>query len=157
MLKIRLIAVGKLKNNNFRNSFEDYIKRVSPYAKLDVVEIEPEPFFDNSNKEKIKQKEGEKILRYLSKVSTKKIFILDENGREFDSKSFSEQLFLDENKEIVFVIGGTLGLSKEVLNYQNSLKLALSKLTIPHELARVFLVEQIFRAIAINKNKSYHY
>lgn len=157
MLKITIIAIGKIKNKNFKNSFDDYLKMICPYASVKIIEVDSEPFFDNSDKEKIKQKEGEKIYKHLNKFSSGIIFILDERGQEFDSKSFSERLFFGEKEEIIFVIGGSLGLSEEILGYKNSFKISLSKLTFPHELVRVLLMEQIFRAIAINRNKSYHY
>lgn len=157
MLKITILAVGKIKDDNFKKLFNEYIKRISPYAVLNVEELTPEPFFDNSNKEKIKQKEGEKIIKYLERFPQSKIFILDERGREFNSINFSNLLFESELESIIFVIGGTLGLDKNILDYKNATKISLSQMTFPHELVRVILSEQIYRAIAINKNKSYHY
>ena len=157
MLKITILALGKIKNAAFKNSFDDYIKRISPYAVLSVQELVPEPFFDNSNKEKIKEKEGEKIIKYLERFPQSKILILDERGKEFTSNTFSNFLFKNELDDIIFVIGGTLGFSKEIFDYKNADRVSLSQMTLPHELTRVFLAEQIYRAIAINKNKSYHY
>lgn len=157
MLKITILAVGKIRNSDFKNSFNDYIKRIYPYAVLNVEELVPEPFFDNSDKEKIKQKEGEKIIKYLEKFKQSKILILDERGKEFDSNNFSSFLFKNELEDVVFVVGGTLGFSKEVFALKNVNKVSLSQMTFPHELTRVILAEQIYRAIAINKNKSYHY
>jgi 23S rRNA (pseudouridine1915-N3)-methyltransferase len=157
MLKITILAIGKIKNVNFKNSFDDYIKRIYPYAVLNVEELNPEPFFDNSNKEKIKEKEGEKIIKYLERFPQSIILILDEKGKEFTSDDFSKFLFKNEMEDVVFVIGGTLGFSREVFDYKNIIKVSLSQMTLPHEMARVVLVEQIYRAIAINKNKSYHY
>jgi len=157
MLKITILAVGKIKNENFKKAFEEYLKRLSPYASLKVDELDPEPFYDNSDKEKIKEKEGKKIAKYLEKFKQSKIFILDEKGKEFNSTNFSEFLFKNELDEIVFVIAGTLGFSEEIFGYKNVIKISLSQMTFPHELARVILAEQIYRAIAINKNKSYHY
>jgi len=157
MLKITILALGKIKNNDFKNSFNEYLKRVSPYANVIVEELNPESFFDNSDKEKIKQKEGVRIKNYLDRFPTSKIFILDERGKEADSLAFSKLLFENELENIIFVVGGTLGFSKEILAHKNTFKVSLSKLTFPHELARVILAEQIYRAIAISKNKSYHY
>ena len=157
MLKIRIIAIGKLKNIDFKNSFNEYLKMISPYANIKVEELNAEPFFDKSDKKRIKQKESFKLRKCLDKFSTNKIFILDERGKDFDSEGFSRTLFNDEAQEIIFVVGGTLGLSGEILDQGNFFKISLSKLTFPHELVRVILVEQIYRAIAINKNKSYHY
>lgn len=157
MLKIVILAVGKVKNIDFKNSFNEYLKRISPYANIMVEELNPEPFFDNSDKDKIKEKEGIKIKNYLNRFSTSKIFILDERGKQLDSGNFSKILFENELENIIFVVGGTLGLSGDVLKYKNATKVSLSQMTFPHELVRVILAEQIYRAIAINKNKSYHY
>jgi 23S rRNA (pseudouridine1915-N3)-methyltransferase len=157
MLKITILAVGKIKDESFKKSFEKYLKMVAPYAVVRIDEITSEPFFNNSDKERIKQKEGEKIINHLKKNNQSNIFILDERGREFESSDFSKILFKNETIDSIFIIGGTLGLSKEVLIYKNSIKLSLSKMTFPHEMVRVILAEQIYRAIAINKNKSYHY
>jgi 23S rRNA (pseudouridine1915-N3)-methyltransferase len=157
MLKITILAVGKLKDDNFKKLFNEYIKRISPYAVLNLEELAPEPFFDNSNKEKIKQKEGEKIINYLKRFPQSKIFILDERGKEFNSENFSKVLFKNELENIIFVVGGTLGFSGEILTYKNAFQVSLSTMTFPHELVRVILAEQIYRSIAINKNKSYHY
>lgn len=157
MLKITILAVGKIKDDNLRELFSEYLKRISPYAVVNVEEVSPEPFFDNSDKEKIKEKEGEKILNYLDKFPQNRIFILDEDGKEFKSIDFSDFIFKDESQGMVFVIGGSLGFSKKILDYKNSVKISFSQMTFPHELMRVILVEQIYRAIAIRRNKSYHY
>ncbi len=157
MLKITILAVGKIKSADFKNSFNDYIKRISPYAVLNVEELAPEPFFDNSDREKIKEKEGKRIIKYLARFAQSKILILDERGKEFISNNFSNFLFENELEDVIFVIGGTLGFSKEIFDYKNVTKISLSQMTFPHELTRVILAEQIYRAIAINKNKSYHY
>ena len=157
MLKITILTVGKMKDIDFKNSFGKYLKRISPYAVIHLVELAAEPFYDNSNKEKIKQQEGKKIIGFLKKHSQDKILILDEKGKQFDSIEFAEFLFKKESEHIIFIIGGTLGISREVLNLKNAESISLSKLTFPHEMAKVILTEQIYRAIAINKNKSYHY
>lgn len=157
MLKITILAVGKLKNEYFKKAFSEYLKMISPYANVNVEELSPEPFFDNSNKEKIKEKEGEKIIKYLERFPRSRVLLLEESGREFQSIDFSNFLFKNETDNIIFVIGGTLGFSKEVFGYKNATKVSLSQMTFPHELTRVILSEQIYRAIAINKNKSYHY
>lgn len=157
MLKITILAVGKLKNNNFKGAFDEYLKMSSPYANIKLEELIPEPFYDNSDKEKIKEKEGVKILKYLDKFPQAEIFILDERGKEFRSEEFSKFLFNKESEHLVFVIGGTLGMDKKILSQGNFIKISLSQMTLPHEMVRVILAEQIYRAIAINKNKSYHY
>lgn len=157
MLNITILSVGKIKKDYFFQAMEEYLKRIKPYVVLKNEELKAEPFFDNSDRAKIKEKEGERIINFLEKFPQSKVFILDESGKNFKSTEFSEILFKYEADPIILVIGGTLGLSANVLTYKNSIELSLSAMTLPHELARVILLEQIYRAIAINKNKSYHY
>jgi 23S rRNA (pseudouridine1915-N3)-methyltransferase len=157
MFKITIIAIGKIKKNYFKDGIDEYFKRLTPDAKINVEEIKNEPFFDNSNNEKIKELEGNKILNFLKKYSQDKIVVLDERGKEFESRGFSEFLANNRQEHIVFVIGGALGLSEEVLSYPGAVKISLSKMTLPHEMVRLVLAEQIYRAIAIAKDKKYHY
>ncbi len=157
MLKITIIAIGNIKKNYFKEGIDEYLKRLSVDAKINIEEIKPEPFFDNSDHNKIKKLEGEKIIKALNKYSQDKIIILDEKGRDFKSREFAEFLGKNSQDNLVFVIGGALGLSDEILNYAGATKISLSKMTLPHEMVRLVLVEQIYRAIAINKDKKYHY
>ncbi|KKP67670.1 MAG: hypothetical protein UR66_C0003G0138 [Candidatus Moranbacteria bacterium GW2011_GWE1_35_17] len=157
MLKITILAVGKLKKEYYKKAFDEYLKMIAPYASVKIEELAPEPFYDNSDKEKIKEKESLKIIKYLDKFPQTKVIVLDEGGKEFQSKMFSQFLFKNETEHIIFVIGGTLGFGREIFNYKNAIRISLSQMTFPHEMVRVILVEQIYRTIAINKNKSYHY
>ena len=157
MIKITIIAVGKIKKDYFRDGINEYLKRLSIDAKINIEEVNSEPFFDNSDYEKIKKAEGEKVLKFINKYSESKIIILDERGKEFQSKEFANFLSTNIQEHLVFIVGGTLGFSEEVLNYSGAVKMAISKMTLPHEMVRMILVEQIYRAIAINKNKKYHY
>jgi len=157
MFKITILAIGKIKKDYFRDGIEEYLKRLSVDAKIIIEEIKPEPFFDNSDHDKIKKLEGDNILKALEKYSQDKIVILDEHEGELESKEFSQFLSQNNQENIVFVIGGALGLSEDVLNYSGSVKISLSKMTLPHEMVRLVLAEQIYRAIAIGKNKKYHY
>jgi len=154
MLKITILAIGQIKNRNLLNLSIDYLKRLRPYIKLEIIELTSESFSKNT-KNLAKQKEGERIISFLSKRVNARVFLLAENGIQFNSCEFAD--FLNKvNEEIVFVIGGTLGFSEKVLNkYQN--RISLSKMTFPHELARIILLEQIYRAITIINNKEYHY
>lgn len=152
MLKINIIAVGKIKDKSFLGLSEAYLKRLKPFASIKIEELKAESFSKN-NKEKIKKIESEKIENILEKHSKENIFLLDEGGKEFASIQFSK--FLDKHKEIIFVVAGSLGFSAELKNkYQ---KISLSQLTFPHEMARVVLLEQIYRASTILNNKEYHY
>ncbi|MEF3691927.1 MAG: 23S rRNA (pseudouridine(1915)-N(3))-methyltransferase RlmH [Candidatus Moraniibacteriota bacterium] len=157
MPKITILAIGKMKDRNFADAFGEYIKRINPFAMVSIQELSAESFFDNSDRERIKNKEGQRIKNYLEKRRGGRIIVLDEGGRQIDSKNFSQLLFEAEGREIIFVVGGTLGLSAEILNLRQVDKISFSKMTFPHELVRVILAEQIYRSIAINKNKRYHY
>ncbi|MFC1608841.1 23S rRNA (pseudouridine(1915)-N(3))-methyltransferase RlmH [Patescibacteria group bacterium] len=156
MLKITILSVGKIKESYYQDIIDEYLKRLLPYARVDFEVIKPEPFYDNSDKEGIKNKEGEKIVGFLDKNKGGRVFVMDERGREFTSGEFSGKLH-SGTEPIVFVIGGSLGLSQDVLNYPGAQKIALSKMTFLHEMTQVILMEQIYRAVAIDKGKKYHY
>lgn len=155
MFRITLISVGKSKDRELQELVLKYIKLLSPYVSINLVELKSESFRDNSQKIKAKKIEGERIISELEKKKTGTIVLLTEQGVSFDSMTFSQKL---ENwgPEITFVVGGTLGLSTEVLkNFKN--KLSLSSMTFPHEMARIVLLEQIYRGITILRGKEYHY
>jgi len=156
MFDITILAIGKIKEAHFKDACAEYKKRIAPYAKISIEEISYEPFRHEGEKSKTKQKEGERIKRYLEKRSEKsEIFILDENGKEFSSEKFAKIL---ENiqKPIIFVVGGSLGID-ETLLLSPYKKISLSPLTFPHELVRVILLEQLYRATTIINKKVYHY
>jgi 23S rRNA (pseudouridine1915-N3)-methyltransferase len=152
MIFLRLIVLGKIKQEFFALAAEEYQKRLKPYAKLEIIELKPESF-SQSSKNQAKQIEGTRIKTALEKVNCQNIFLLDENGKEYDSFEFSK--FLEKNEELVLIIAGALGFSDELKN--NYPKISLSRMTMPHELARVVLLEQIYRAVTIVKGKEYHY
>lgn len=155
MLDITILAVGKIKEEYFKKACGEYIKRLSPYARISIEEIPYEPFRHNGEKNKVKQKEGERIRRILEKKGGCEIFILDEHGKEYTSEQFAKMIE-KTSKPIVFVIGGSLGMSEEVLSLPHK-KIALSSFTFPHELVRVVFFEQIYRATTIIHRKTYHY
>ena len=153
MLDIIIIALGKIKEKYWLAAAEEYLKRLKPYARLKVLELTPEAFA-KSNATSAKIKEAEKISKVLEKYPNARVFLLDERGIEMNSLEFSTEL--NKNSEpLVFVIGGSLGMSSELLAKYN--KIALSKLTFLHEAARVILLEQIYRGITIAKGKDYHH
>lgn len=156
MFHITILAIGKLKEKYFQTVAFEYAKRLKPYAKLEIVEMEAESFSeDEGSRLRAKKKEGERILKFLKKHGNAEIIILDEKGKEFSSNGFAK--FLDSiDRHIVFIVGGALGFDDEIKK-QPFMRLSLSQMTYPHELARVVLLEQIFRAVAILKNKEYHY
>ena len=146
---IKIICVGKIKEQYFKDSIKEYEKRLSKYTKLEVIEL-PDYNFD---KEKTIYGEGKNIL---SKINEKDFVITMEiNGKKLDSMKLSK--FIEDNlsKQIVFVIGGSYGLSDEVL-LRSNYSLSFSDLTFPHQLFRVLLLEQIYRSFKIINNESYH-
>lgn len=149
---IKIICVGNIKKKYFVDASNEYLKRLSIFSKIEIEEIKSESF-GKSDKQRVKNIEGEKIQTKLEKHDKNNIFLLDERGKEFTSIKFSE--FIDNNQQIIFVIGGTLGFSENILKQYQSI--TLSQMTLPHEMVRVILYEQIYRAYTIIKGKEYHY
>lgn len=146
---IKIICVGKLKEKYLIEAIKEYQKRLSKYTKLEIIEL-PDYNYDQV---KTKIEEGKNIL---SKISEKDYVVtLEINGKELDSICLSS--FIDSNisKNITFIIGGSNGLSDDVLKRTNY-SLSFSKLTFPHQLFRVLLLEQIYRSFKIINNESYH-
>ena len=158
MVHINIICVGKIKENYLKDAILEYSKRLSRYCKLNISEIADEQIPNNLNNkisENIKNIEGTKIL---SNLKNSYVISLDLNGKQFSSEEFSnklENIALNINSNISFIIGGSLGLSKDVILNSNEL-ICFSKMTFPHQLIRVFLLEQIFRAFKIQNNETYH-
>lgn len=158
MIHINIICVGKIKEKYLKDAIQEYSKRLSKYCKLSIIEIPDESIPDNVNDKMsniIKEIEGKKIL---SHIKNSYIITLDLKGTQYTSEEFSNKInniSLNFNSNISFIIGGSLGLSNEVVNSSNEL-LCFSKMTFPHQLIRVFLLEQIYRAFKILNNESYH-
>lgn len=158
MLNIQLICVGKIKEDYLKNAIEEYRKRLSKYCKLEILELPDEKIPDKLNStlsDEIKQKECSNIIKHLKKSSY--IIALDLGGKQLTSEEFSEKLqnLSMTNSNITFIIGGSLGLTNKLLNCCQE-KLCFSKMTFPHQLIRVFLLEQIFRGFKIAHNETYH-
>ena len=158
MLNINIICVGKIKEKYLKDAIEEYSKRLSKYCKLNVTELTDEKIPDKlytKLEQEIKTKECNNIINHIKKDSF--IIALDLKGKEFTSEEFSKQLenISMENSHITFIIGGSLGLTENLLKICN-LKICFSKMTFPHQLFRVLLLEQIYRAYKINNNESYH-
>ena len=158
MLTIQIICVGKLKETYLKEAILEYSKRLSKYIKLDILELAHEKLPDKINNnimDLVKNKECNNILNHLKKDSY--IIALDLKGKQFSSEEFSKNLeeISMENSHITFIIGGSLGLTDELLNKCNQ-KICFSKMTFPHQLIRVFLLEQIFRAFKISNGETYH-
>lgn len=142
-LLIRIIAVGKIKDFNLQHKIKEFIDRINHDFRLEVVEI----------KDSSPQSEGLKILEILRKDQGY-VFALSEEGREYDSVSFAQRL-ANINGRINFIIGGPDGISEEVKNVSREL-LSLSRMTFTHEIARLLLLEQLYRAATILNNRKYH-
>ncbi len=158
-MNITIIAVGKIKEDFLKKACAEYEKRLSRFCKLSIVEIPDEPMSDNpseSEKQLVLKKEGAKILSAMK--NTDHLIALCVEGKQMPSESFAEYISntcLSGNSSFTFLIGGSLGLLEE-LKAKSKLKLSFSKMTFPHQLMRVILLEQIYRAFKINKNESYH-
>ena len=158
MLHINIICVGKIKENYLKDAITEYAKRLSKYCKLQIIEVQDEQIPDNlSNKlsENVKEIEGKRIL---AQIKNSYVISLDLKGKQFTSEEFSnklENISLNSNSNISFIIGGSIGLSNEVIQYSNEL-ICFSKMTFPHQLIRVFLLEQIYRAFKISNHETYH-
>ncbi len=156
MWNIKIIAIGKLKETYWTEAENEYQKRLKPYAKIEIQELLEEPFRDGDDREKIKLKEAEKIQKILP-AGGYHIF-LHEKGKQFTSPLLST--FLEENsthgETITFIIGGPLGLHESLLKNSQS-QISLSQLTFPHQMVRTILLEQLYRAVTIQKGKQYHY
>jgi len=155
-MKINIIVLGKYKEKYWLEAEKEYLKRLSAMFKVEITEIKEESFTEKDDREKIKAKEAQIILTKIPNNSF--IIALDENGTEFDSENFADKFktWQEQRQNIVFILGGPLGLHSSVLQKTN-FKFALSKLTFTHQMARVFLLEQIYRAQMINQNRKYHY
>lgn len=158
-MNITLITVGKLKEQYWRDAVAEYSKRLSRYAKLDIVELPDEQTPDHASpalEAQILDREGSRILKALPQSSY--LIALAIEGKAFDSIAFSRQLAnlsLSGVSHLTFIIGGSLGLSPAVLK-RVDLKLSFSKMTFPHQLMRVILLEQIYRAFRIQNHEPYH-
>lgn len=153
MKKIIIVSLGGVKEKFYQLAILEYEKRLSKDIKLEFVEL-PAKSFSDKNKDLIKKQESQRVLEFLEKNKGSEVFLLAEKGEELDSIEFSQKIF-SINEPIIFVVGGALGLDFEVLSDYK--KLSLSKMTFLHEMTKVILLEQIYRALNIEKGKRYHY
>ncbi|GIM28927.1 ribosomal RNA large subunit methyltransferase H [Clostridium polyendosporum] len=158
-MNITIISVGKIKEKYLRDAIEEYSKRLRRYCKLDIIELSDEKTPDNASEKEeiqIKEKEGEAILKVIK--DNMFVVAMDLKGKMLSSEelsSYISDLGVRGESNIAFVIGGSLGISNEVLNRANY-KLCFSKMTFPHQLFRVMLLEQVYRAYRIMKGEPYH-
>ena len=149
---IKIICVGQLKEKYLKEAIEEYLKRIKKYTTIEIVELKDEGLVEKSKALKL---EAEKIIKHINDKDY--IITLEIEGKEITSEEFAKKIdsILIENSNITFIIGGSYGLSeniKEKANYH----LSFSKLTFPHQLFRVLLLEQIYRSYKINNNENYH-
>ena len=158
-MKIRIYAIGKIKEAYLRNGIEEYLGRIKPYSQIEIVEVNDEPIADNPHPSDIKKAidiEGKRILKLLK--TNEYLIGLDLNKKELNSPQFADYLnekFVLGGSNISFVIGGSYGLSDELKNRCND-SISLSKMTFLHQMTRLILLEQIYRAFKINRNETYH-
>ena len=157
-MKIKIIAVGKIKENYLKEGISEYITRLSPYAKVEIIEVSDSKVKDDSPSDilRVANEEGERIL---SKIKDGEYIInLDLNKKEFDSVEFSkflESKMVEAGASLTFVIGGSYGLSDKVKARANY-SISLSKMTFLHQMTRLILLEQIYRSFKILNNEIYH-
>ncbi len=158
-MKITILTVGKIKEKYLRDAISEYTKRLSKYCKLEIIEVADEKTPDNASEtveDAIRQKEGERLLKQIPDEAF--VVTLEIAGKMLDSVEFSEkieQLGIQGKSHLCFVIGGSIGLSKEVLR-RSDFAVSFSKMTFPHQLMRVILLEQIYRAYRIMMKEPYH-
>lgn len=155
-MKLKIIAVGKIKEKYIKDGISEFAKRLTCYTSLSIVEISPVLIQDENLTDKVLTEEGEKILACIK--PTDYVITLEIGGKELSSVDFAKainDLTNDGTQEVVFVIGSSCGLGKNV-SQRADFKLSLSKMTFLHEFARLLLVEQIYRAFKIIKGEKYH-
>ncbi len=155
-MKIKIIALGKIKEKYLKSGIDEFLKRLTPYASVSVVELNPIEIKDENLKDKILLDEGEKILSNIKPLDF--VITLEIEGQQFSSEDFAQKikdLTNNGTQEIVFVIGSSCGIGKNV-STRADLKMSMSKMTFLHEFARLILIEQIYRAFKINKGEKYH-
>lgn len=153
---ITIIAVGSVRENFYLEACNEYLKRLSPYAKIKIEELSPESFRQTSEINKVRERESLKLLKRLeTNYAEADVYILDESAQQLASIKWPD--LLKSSRKKVFVIGGTTGLIKELFVKNNFNFLSLSAMTLPHELVRVVLLEQLYRASCLSRGKQYHY
>ncbi len=155
-MKIKIIALGKIKEKYLQNGMDEFLKRLTPYAQVSVAEISPVQIKDENLTQKALTEEGEKILSLIKPLDY--VITMEIKGQEYTSEGFAEKLKeLTNNgvQEIVFVIGSSCGIGENV-SARADLKMSMSKMTFLHEFARLILIEQIYRAFKIIKGEKYH-
>lgn len=155
-MKIKIIALGKIKEKFLKEGIDEFLKRLTPYAAVEIIELSPIEIKDENLTQRALDEEGEKILSLIKPQSY--VITMEINGKQFSSEEFATKidgLTNEGQNEIIFVIGSSCGISKNV-SVRANLKMSMSKMTFLHQFARLLLVEQIYRAFKIIKGETYH-
>lgn len=155
-MNIKIIALGKIKEKFLKEGIDEFLKRISAYTSMEIIELQALEIKDENLITKTLQQEGEKILSHIKQNSF--VITLEINGKMLSSENFAykiDEIVKSGHNEIIFVIGSSHGLSQNVSNRAN-LKLSLSKMTFLHQFARLLLIEQVYRAFKILKSETYH-
>ena len=158
-MKITVITVGKIKEKYLKDAIAEYSKRLGKYCKLEIIEVADEKTPDNASElveNQIRSKEAERILKYVKDDAF--VITLEINGKQLTSEELAgkiDNLGIQGHSHIIFIIGGSIGLGTEVLKKSN-FALSFSKMTVPHQLMRVILLEQIYRSYRIINGEPYH-
>ena len=155
-MKIKIIALGKIKEKFLKDGIDEFLKRLTPYASVEIVELTPIEIRDENLTQKALEQEGEKILANIKNDSF--VITMEILGKQLSSKDFAQkinEISMSGISELIFIIGSSCGLSPTVSNRAN-FKLSFSKMTFLHQFARLLLVEQIYRAFKILKGETYH-
>lgn len=160
-MRIRLVTVGRVKERYLQEGIREYLKRLGPYARVEVVTVPDEPIPEGAapaQEEQVKQREGERILRVLGQGGQEHVVVLDGRGKNLSSEelaAFLSERALHGEPNLAFVVGGSLGLAREVLERADTL-LSLGRMTFLHQMVPLIVLEQIYRGFKINRGEKYH-
>ena len=155
-MKIKIITLGKIKEKFLKDGIDEFLKRLTPYTSIEIIELTPVEIKDENLTQKALEQEAEKILANIKPDSY--VITLEILGKQLSSEDFAQkinEITISGISELVFVIGSSCGISPSVSQRAN-FKLSISKMTFLHQFARLLLVEQIYRAFKILKNETYH-
>ena len=155
-MKIKIIALGKIKEKFLKDGIDEFLKRLTPYTSLEIIELNPIEIKDENLTQKALDEEGVNILSHIKEDSY--VITMEINGKQLSSEEFAQKIndiTMSGISELVFVIGSSCGISPQVSS-RASFKLSMSKMTFLHQFARLILIEQIYRAFKILKGEKYH-
>jgi len=160
-MNIEIICIGNLKEPYLKDAEKEYLKRLTPYCKIKVTELKEEKLprdAGRAEEDKVRELEGKALLNAASKTEKAYVFALDMRGRQLASEEFAEKLkglALGGRPDLIFLVGGSLGMSEDVRERSDEI-ISLSKMTFPHQIARVILLEQLYRSHKISRGEPYH-